>query len=212
MSVLQAVDVSCIRRDRVLFEDLSVSLHPGELIYLTGQNGAGKTSLLRMLIGFVQPASGAIMWGEQPLSAPNVRRDMNASLVYIGHKSGIDGHASAVENSRFWCAQQGLSISDKAIYDTLAVLGLVGLEDIPCAQLSAGQNRRVALARLWFKAKAKIWILDEPFTALDVQGIELLENYIQQFVDNGGSVLMTSHQALSHIEQWRALELEYRIQ
>lgn len=212
MSVLQAVDVSCVRRDRVLFEDLSVTLNPGDLIYLTGQNGAGKTSLLRMLIGFVEPASGSILWNDVSLDDTDARRDMNAHLVYIGHKSGIDAQASAIENSRFWCEQQGLSVSDATIYETLGLLGLVGLEDIPCAQLSAGQNRRVALARLWFKTEATVWILDEPFTALDVQGIELLETYIQAFVSRGGSVLMTSHQALSHITHWRSLALEYRIQ
>ena len=93
----------------------------------------------------------------------------------------------------------------------MSKLGLVGLEDLPCGQLSAGQNRRVALARLWFKCDAKIWILDEPFTALDVDGIALIEQTIEAFLKRGGSVLMTSHQTLSYLTEWHSVELEYRL-
>ena len=211
MQSLQAVNVSCVRRDRVLFDNLCVEMSPGTLIYLTGQNGAGKTSLLRILVGFVLPASGEVRYNGLDINDSQARRALNRDLVYVGHKSALDPHASAVENSRFWCAQQGIDVSDDAIYSTLTQLGLVGLEELPCGQLSAGQNRRVALARLWFKDNAKIWILDEPFTALDVAGIALVERTIESFLRKGGSVLMTSHQALSHLQEWHSVELEYRL-
>lgn len=208
---LEAVNLTCVRRDRVLFEELSFTLNKGELIYLRGENGAGKTSLLRILVGFVEPAAGQIKYAGGAIAGSSVRRQYNAELVYVGHKSAVDPHASAFENSRFWCAQHGLSITADKVYSVLATLGLVGLEDVPCGQLSAGQNRRVALARLWFKTSAKVWVLDEPFTALDVKGIELLEHHIHAFLTGGGSVVLTSHQPLSHLTDWRSLELEYRI-
>ncbi|MDM7861956.1 cytochrome c biogenesis heme-transporting ATPase CcmA [Alteromonas sp. ASW11-36] len=208
---LEAVNLSCVRRDRVLFEQQSFTLNAGELTYLLGENGAGKTSLLRILIGFVEPAAGQVLYGGSAITHSDVRRKFNAELIYIGHKSAVDPHASAFENSRFWCAQHGVSVTQELIYSVLATLGLVGLEDIPCGQLSAGQNRRVALARLWFKATAKVWVLDEPFTALDVKGIELLERHIEAFLARGGSVILTSHQPLSHLTGWRPLELEYRL-
>ena len=211
MQSLQAVNVACVRRDRVLFEDLSVELSPGRLVYLTGQNGAGKTSLLRILVGFVAPAAGEVRYRGESIANSVARRALNKDLIYVGHKSALDPHASAVENSRFWCAQQGISVSDDEIYATMSKLGLVGLEDLPCGQLSAGQNRRVALARLWFKCDAKIWILDEPFTALDVDGIALIEQTIEAFLKRGGSVLMTSHQTLSYLTEWHSVELEYRL-
>lgn len=195
----------------MLFDNLCVEMSPGKLIYLTGQNGAGKTSLLRILVGFVLPASGEVRYNGLDINDSHARRVLNRDLVYVGHKSALDPHASAIENSRFWCAQQGIDVSDDAIYSTLAQLGLVGLEELPCGQLSAGQNRRVALARLWFKDDAKIWILDEPFTALDVAGIALVERTIDSFLRKGGSVLMTSHQALSHLQEWHSVELEYRL-
>ena len=211
MPSLQAVDVSCVRRDRLLFSNINVSLSAGDLIYLSGPNGAGKTSLLRLLVGFVEPSSGTVTFEQASIQDQSVQRALNKALVYIGHKSAVNPYASAIENSQFWCEQQGIEISLSTIMNILTKLGLVGLEDIPCGQLSAGQNRRVALARLWFKTGAKFWILDEPFTALDVDGIKLVEEKISHFLSSGGAVLMTSHQVLSHITDWQELNLEYQI-
>ena len=211
MPSLQAVDVSCVRRDRLLFSNVNVSLNAGDLIYLSGPNGAGKTSLLRILVGFVMPSSGDVTFNQRSTQETSTQRELNQSLIYIGHKSAVNPHASAIENSQFWCEQQGIEVNQNLIFKVLTKLGLVGLEDIPCGQLSAGQNRRVALARLWFKTSAKIWVLDEPFTALDVSGIRLIEEKISSFLSSGGSVLMTSHQPLTHITQWQDLRLEYLI-
>ena len=208
---IQATGLSCVRRDRLLFSNVNITLSAGDLIYLSGPNGAGKTSLLRMLVGFVQPSSGVICFNGESTEIDSARRAMNTELVYVGHKSAITPYATALENSRFWCDQQGLDVTQQRIYEVLMTLGLVGLEDIPCAQLSAGQNRRVALARLWFKVKAKFWILDEPFTALDVTGISLIEKKIEMFLQQGGSVLLTSHQPLQYLTKWRDLILEYQI-
>ncbi|WP_100656292.1 cytochrome c biogenesis heme-transporting ATPase CcmA [Alteromonas flava] len=211
MSRISAVDLSCVRRDRLLFENLSFTINAGDLVYLTGQNGAGKTSLLRTVVGFHQPFAGDLFFDGSSIQQADVRRNYARSLVYIGHKSAIEPRATALENSQFWCAQQGIAATVNDIYQVLEVLGLVGLEDVPCGQLSAGQNRRVALARLWLKSAANVWILDEPFTALDVYGIQLIEQQIQQFIQQGGCVLLTSHQMLQSVVPSKQLDLAYQL-
>ncbi len=194
MSGIVASGLSCIKRDRVLFENLSISVKPGQLVYLRGQNGAGKTSLLRILIGLSEPTSGEVLFNNQPLS--KCRTMFHSQLTYIGHKSGLNQNLTALQNLQFWCAQQSLEISQSELFDHLAMIGLVGLEEQPVSMLSAGQQRRVALLRLWLKP-SRIWVLDEPFTALDVDGISLLEEQFARQVSEGGAVLLTSHQPLS---------------
>jgi len=205
LSGLVASELSCIKRDRVLFDRLSFSLQSGQLVYLRGPNGAGKTSLLRILCGLSQPESGTITWQSQPLGERWFK-----DLIYVGHKPGVNGALSAIENLAFWCRQHHVSASHDHLYHVLAELGLVGMEDVPCRTLSAGQQRRVALSRLWLKS-AKVWILDEPFTALDVKGVAQLEDKMKAHVDAGGAVLTTSHQALSErAGTVRFFDLEYR--
>lgn len=205
MSGLVASELSCIKRDRVLFEGLSFSLQSGQLVYLRGPNGAGKTSLLRILCGLSQPESGTITW-----HAKSLGQDWYRDLIYVGHKAGVNGAMTAIENLTYWCRQHDVSVSTAALYDVLAELGLLGMEDVPCRTLSAGQQRRVALSRLWLKP-AQVWILDEPFTALDVKGVAQLEDKMKTHVEAGGAVLTTSHQALSeragHVSYF---DLEYR--
>ncbi|MEQ5806915.1 cytochrome c biogenesis heme-transporting ATPase CcmA [Alteromonas sp. NFXS44] len=205
LSGLVASKLTCIKRDRVLFEDLSFQLLPGQLIYLRGPNGAGKTSLLRILSGLSQPQSGSLLWQGKPLG-----EDWFTSLIYIGHKAGINGTLSPLENLQFWCAQHNVSFNEDNLYDVLALVGLVGMEDVPCRTLSAGQLRRAALARLWLK-QADVWILDEPFTALDIRGVAQLEDKMCEHASNGGAVLITSHQTLSHrAGGYKTFDLEYR--
>lgn len=209
MAGLAADNLTCIKRDRVLFTNLSFTLSPGELIYLRGPNGAGKTSLLRILTGLSSPESGRLYLNGESLEA--TRDVFNQQLIYIGHKAGINGALTAMENLRFWCAQHGTAFVASHAYEVLARLGLVGLEDVPVRMLSAGQQRRVALSRLWLKP-ATYWILDEPFTALDTDGIELLEQHMQQHVASQGAIITTSHQPLSeHAGPFTELVLEYRL-
>lgn len=207
MSGLRASGLTCIKRDRVLFEALSFSLEPGELLYLRGPNGAGKTSLLRIVTGLSDADAGEIYYQGAPIqSSPHYAR----SLVYLGHKAALNAALSAVENLHFWAAQHQVTASTHDIYHVLEMNGLVGLEDIPVRFLSAGQQRRVALSRLWLK-DAAVWILDEPFTALDVDGVRWLEAKLKAQVEKGGMVMTTSHQPLSALAgEHTTLDLEYR--
>lgn len=209
MAVISVTNLSIIKRDRLLFENLNFALVQGGLLYVKGQNGAGKTSLLRVLAGLVEADCGNVYFSGQNIQ--DCRENYHQYLVYFGHKLGINQTLSAVENLQYWCKQHQVDISIDTIFSTLSELNLVGLEDIPVANLSAGQQRRVALARFWFKEGAKLWILDEPFTALDTQGIDLISKQITKFLSIGGSVVMTSHQALRLDYPTEELTLEYRI-
>ncbi|WP_031571064.1 cytochrome c biogenesis heme-transporting ATPase CcmA [Rheinheimera texasensis] len=204
--LLSARQLSCIRQDRVLFEQLDLQLHAGEVLQIAGKNGAGKSSLLRILAGLVDPEDGEICYQQQPLS--HSADDYADNLCFIGHLAGVQPQLTALENLAFWRACFALAPADD--WALLAQLGLAGLEDIPCQQLSAGQQRRVSLARLWLTT-AQIWILDEPFTALDQGAIAALTRRIAAHCEAGGAVLLTSHQPVEvpgHVV--RQLTLEYR--
>lgn len=206
MSGLQLQGISCVKKDRILFENVSAGIAGGELLHLTGPNGAGKTSLLRIIAGLSQAESGDVLWNNEPIA--QCRDVFHEQLVYVGHKAGINGHLSAIENLQFWCDQRNSKPLEEIIR-VLGIVGLVGVEDIPTKDMSAGQQRRVALARLWLSS-GSLWILDEPFTSLDVKGIALLEELIVNHLSNNGLVVMTSHQAVSIAVQKTELHLEYR--
>ena len=208
MLLLLAKNLSCIRRDRTLFEDLNLALAKSEIMHLKGENGAGKTSLMRILAGLSMPTSGQVFLDNIPLAEQ--RENFAKASLYIGHKTSISPTLTAIENTKFWMAQHGLTYDAKRVDDTLLVLGLAGSEDMPVAKLSAGQQRRVALARLWLKPTCNIWFLDEPFTALDVNGVELICEKMSQFTAKGGAVLITSHQPLSQVNKVTNYHLEYR--
>lgn len=203
--MLSVKHLSCEKRDRMLFEGLNFRVTPKELLHIQGLNGAGKTSLLRILCGLSLAREGDVLWNGEPIS--NQRTEFHQELIYLGHKPGVNLAMTACENLHFWCRQHGVS-SEHDWYAMLGNIGLAGLEDLPCGHLSAGQLRRVALCRLWLKP-AKLWILDEPFTALDVKGIKLLTQKMQQHLDQQGMIVLTSHQRLD-MEGVRTLELEYR--
>jgi heme exporter protein A len=203
---LQGQDLSCIRQDRVLFTQLSVQLCYGQLLQIQGKNGAGKSSLLRILAGLAQPDDGQLYYQAKPLaqSLPAYC----ANLCYIGHQSGVHEQLTALENLSFWRAAAELEPADD--WALLADLGLAGLEDVPCRMLSAGQQRRVSLARLWL-TKSLIWILDEPFTALDQSAIGLLQQHMLQHLNKGGAIILTTHQNLTlQFPSLVKLELAYR--
>ena len=206
--MLEACGLTCSKRDRTLFEGLSLVVNAGELLYLRGPNGAGKTSLLRILTGLSAPESGAVSYNGMDIAED--KTDYYRDLFYLGHKSGTNGSLSALDNLSFWLAQHSTSVQENVLYDVLAKVGLVGLEDVPVRYLSAGQQRRVALSRLWLKP-AKVWVLDEPFTALDVKGVHLLETSMKEHVSRGGLIITTSHQPLSETAgEHRVFDLEYR--
>jgi len=204
--LLSGDQLSCVRQDRVLFEQLSLALEAGEVLQIAGRNGAGKSSLLRILAGLAEPADGQIHY--KGVALAKAADDYAADLCFIGHLSGVQPQLTALENLAFWRACFQLDVADD--WALLANLGLAGLEDIPCQLLSAGQQRRVSLCRLWL-TRAKIWILDEPFTALDQAAIAQLQQRISLHCQEGGAVLLTTHQSFSiPAVPVRQLTLEYR--
>ena len=207
LPVLVATQVSCEKQDRTLFQDIDLSIESGELVLLKGENGAGKTSLLRILVGLSFPTTGNVS-----LNGHCVYKDTNLAapeFIYVGHKLGMSGLLNPIENLQFWCELHGQQVSFDEINSLLGNLGLLGLEDLAIKNLSAGQQRRVALAKLWLHSTAKLWVLDEPFTALDVNLVSQLENHIEAFLNKGGTVIMTSHQAIRLQKRARIFELEY---
>jgi heme exporter protein A len=209
LAVLSAHDLSVTKRDRLLFEHVNFSVGKGDLLYIKGPNGAGKTSLLRVLTGLVEADCGEVRFAENNIAAD--RELYHQKLIYFGHNLGVNSTLSAVENLIFWCNQHEVEVSETEIYALLASLSLVGLEDLPVGNLSAGQQRRVALARFWLKKNATLWILDEPFTALDVDGIALLSKRLREHLTKQGAVIMTSHQVLEIDYPTKEIVLEYRI-
>jgi len=187
--MLDVLNLACVRDERVLFRGLSFTLNPGEIFQIAGVNGAGKTSLLRILSGLATPEEGEVKWQGELIK--RARDSFHHQLLWLGHQPGIKAVLTADENLRFFHADSAM----KARWAALAAIGLLGYEDVAVGQLSAGQQRRVALARLWLSA-AKLWILDEPFTALDPAGIEKLTCRLEAHAAQGGSVLLTTHQPL----------------
>ncbi len=185
---LCASGLECIRGDNILFSDLDLAVGPGEILLVNGDNGSGKTSLLRILCGLALPERGRVLWNGAPIE--KVRNEFHRALCYIGHLHAIKGELSVAENLRLAAMLGGNRIADT---DTvLGRIGLTGMQDRPCAALSAGQRRRVALARL-LTGNARLWILDEPFTALDAQGRALIESLLREHAGQGGMAIMTSH-------------------
>jgi len=192
---LEVKNLQCIRGDRELFSDLSFKLDASQLMMLEGQNGSGKTTLLRSLCGLYLQDQGEILWDGIPIKKQD--EDYRRELLYLGHLNGIKADLTVIENLRINSAlsnkKAGENPSTDELMDALDTIGLYAFEDFPSSQLSQGQKRRVALARLLI-SKAKLWILDEPFVALDVAAVELLQSIIAKHVDNGGMVILTTHQ------------------
>lgn len=190
--MLAANKLYCERDERVLFARLDFTIGAGEVLQIQGANGSGKTTLLRILAGLNADYSGTIYW--QGRDVREVRESFGTGVFYLGHSPAINKTLTPLQNLRWYCASQGFA-DDAAIVAALAALGLAGYEDIPCHQMSAGQQRRVSLARLQL-APATLWILDEPFTALDRSGVADLEGRIADFEALGGAVILTTHHPL----------------
>ena len=190
---LEAVGLACERDWRMLFEHLELHLAAGDMLQISGPNGSGKTSLLRLLSGLMRPTSGGIRLDGKPLAEQG--SELARMLLWIGHAAGIKDLLTAEENLAWLCALHQPA-SREAIWQALAAVGLRGFEDVACHTLSAGQQRRVALARLYLDSPP-LWILDEPFTALDKQGVAQLEAHLAAHCERGGMVVLTTHHTLA---------------
>ncbi len=190
--MLQVNNLTAIRDERILFEDLSFTVSAGEIVQIEGRNGTGKTTLLRIITGLGDQDAGEVLW--QQHSIQRQREDFHRDLLYLGHHTGIKKELTAYENLRFYLLMhQHGEPSREQLFEALLKVGLAGREDVPVAQLSAGQQRRVALARLWLSHQS-LWILDEPLTAIDKQGVKVLEALFLAHAKQGGMVLLTTHQ------------------
>jgi len=183
---LQGTDLSCIRDDRVLFEGLAFELVSGQVLLLEGKNGSGKTSLLRILCGFREPDAGQVFWCGDAINDSQYYADM----AYVGHLDGVKKELTVLENLKVSLAL-GRS-GQYSIEQVLTKVHLAGYDDALVQALSAGQKRRLSLARLLI-TKNIVWILDEPFTSLDKQGIALIESLMSEHCANGGMIVLTSH-------------------
>ena len=199
---LEARQLFCERDDRVLFDELDLRVKNGDLLQLAGPNGAGKTTLLRLLSGLNRDYEGELLWNGQPLY--DDYSSYAAQRLYQGHLAAVKKPLTPLENLRWLVSQWQVAEDD--LWQALDDVELGGFEETPCQQLSAGQQRRVALARLCV-APAPLWILDEPFTALDKYGVAWLEQQLQKKVEDGGAVIITSHHALENIASLQQLEL-----
>lgn len=189
--MLQGSNLVCVRGDRRLFKGVNFALAAGGLMRVHGPNGSGKTSLLRMLCGLSNPASGEISWCGTEIRA--LGDQYYNDLTYIGHLSGTKDDLTVLENLRISSALAGIQLTEKQASDSLAFMGLNGREYLPTKVLSQGQRRRVALARL-LVCNTKLWILDEPLAALDVLAVKLIQQLLEQHLAGGGMVVMTTHQ------------------
>ncbi|MBF4991832.1 cytochrome c biogenesis heme-transporting ATPase CcmA [Methylophilus sp. QUAN] len=192
--ILEAVDLSCVRNNRQLFKSLSFKLRAGDMLHIRGHNGSGKSSLLRLLNGLNQPTSGHVLLLGRPLA--DLRNTLASRMIWIGHTPGIKATLTARENLEWLQSLHNRSASSE-IPLALEKVGLRDFEDTPCHALSAGQQRRVALARLYLSNPASLWVLDEPFTCLDAEAIWQLEAHLETHCRNGGLVVLTTHHELN---------------
>ncbi|MGZ8224874.1 MAG: cytochrome c biogenesis heme-transporting ATPase CcmA [Methylobacter sp.] len=183
---LEGSGLSCIRDDRVLFEGLAFELYAGQVLLLEGENGSGKTSLLRIICGFREPDSGRIRWCGDAVNDSQ----FYAQVAYVGHLDGVKKELTVLENLKV-----SLALSKPGRYSiqgALKKVNLAGFDDVLVQALSAGQKRRLSLARLLITENC-LWILDEPFTSLDKQGIALIETLMIEHCSNNGMIVLTSH-------------------
>ncbi len=186
---LSASELTLIRGETCLFQDLGFALNPGELLLLEGQNGSGKTSLMRSIAGLLSLETGEIFWNDEPVSRQ--RQEFHGSLVWLAHRTGLKGDLTLVENLRFeGILRPQADVDQGAIFERLEISRL---KSLPLRSLSAGQQRRVALARMLL-ADVPLWLMDEPFTNLDRDGRKLVVQLVEEHLEAGGMCVMAAHQ------------------
>jgi heme exporter protein A len=193
--MLEGRALECVRGDRTLFSALDFTLAPGELLRVAGENGSGKTSLLRIVCGLSPPAAGDVCWKGE--SIRRLREDYWKELVYVGHANALKDDLTAQENLRIGCAIAGLATEPQETLAALDAFGVRGCAALPVRVLSQGQRRRVGLAKLAVSGSRPLWVLDEPFTALDKAAVEHMQGLIGAHLASGGAVLLTTHQEVA---------------
>lgn len=195
--MLQVEQLCCLRENITLFSNLTFSLNPGSWLQVRGTNGSGKSSLLRSIVGLLSCVSGQIRWKGRNIRFPD--RDYARDYAYLGHKIAVQKRLTPFENLKWWNKFNAASCQDNAsLHRALALWKLTHISHIPCEQLSAGQCQRVALVRLSLQ-RSLLWVLDEPTTALDVEGRQLFELKLQQHLQSGGMAIIVSHTPLEGI-------------
>jgi heme exporter protein A len=192
--MLEAVNLGCVRGTRRLFSDLSFTASSGELVELRGSNGSGKTSLLRILCGLTQPYAGEVRWEGKDIRS--LGDEYYRAIAYLAHQNGVKDELSALENLRISSGVVGNAVSKDEARQVLGRVGLIRQQNLPARALSAGQRRRLALARL-LTSRAKLWILDEVLTSLDDAAIRLSGRFIDEHLVNGGVAIIATHQDLN---------------
>lgn len=195
MTGFRGQSLVCIRGERLVFSKLDFDLEPGGALVLVGRNGAGKSSLLRMMAGLLRPYSGEMFWNDAPIH--DDMDDHRERIHYVGHHDAIKPVLSVKENLRFWAGlRSDAQQAERHMENALNVFDITHLMDVPGRFLSAGQKRRANLARI-LTSPAPIWLLDEPTTALDVQTIAKLEKAIETHRQSGGMVVLSTHSEMN---------------
>ena len=207
--MLQVRQIECIRGDRRLFHGLSFQLEARQALRVRGENGSGKTSLLRMVAGLSPVETGQILWNDGPIAA--LGEDYRRHLVFLGHANGLKDDLTPIENLRYALALAGVHASDPVLRAALNGQGLAGSADLPARLLSQGQKRRVALCRLGFCTDIPLWVLDEPFAALDAASVERVSAVVVGHLRGGGMAVFTTHQEVD-LAGVRVISLELGVQ
>jgi heme exporter protein A len=193
--MLEGQGLECVRGDRTLFRGLDFTVAPGELLRVAGENGSGKTSLLRIVCGLSPPAAGEVRWRGEGVR--RLREDYWKELVYVAHSNALKSDLTAQENLRIGSAIAGVAATPAETLEALEAFGVLGCAQLPVRVLSQGQRRRVGLAKLALSRSRPLWVLDEPFTALDAAAVHRLEGLISEHVAGGGCVMLTTHQEVA---------------